>query len=819
MRKITRILLATILAVSLLLGAVSCGENDSVNSIEIMQNPTQTYYSVGDALNLAGGKIKVTFSDGKTAEIALDDESVTVEADTSTVGEKTVMVSYVVNGKTFNTSFKVIVEDETSAEVRLLSEIVKGFVAETKTNDSFDIDFSVSTQYFDLAAKGTLVISDNAISELQLKFTLDRYEEYAGESEYSTDVDKDVPITSYLFENPAVSGFVLECVLKDGTLFGRTGKYYYALKDADQFDESDIKYDSWDAKSFDVRTEETIAGIISMVRENLAVPASSGVFGQILEYIAMITNVEYDGENGRYTVGVEADVAEQIEVIANGLKEFYDTYKDKSIVEVIDALLAANGSDKTLKDYLDTVVNLNVGDMKIKAFIDLVDMILAEDGLSVEAIIDKAMLVPGIGELLAGIPTEEGQSVYDALLETYGKMTLNEVLGAAIVGENAKTDIYDLWINAKYVPYEMTFVESEGKWVCDELELAGTAEELQAEWAGKYTFKPLYDDETELLTGIVVYPTPYPATVFVKAVKSEEGNYGYNVYEVEGLESTMTAAEYTAWKADFDKNNEGEWVNTDNSVGFDVNLHILQLYYMLNDKYEYGITLESLAEFIKTETEIDIPSVIGYIASLDMEKLGGKVSVVFDEKGNLSAVDARLEAKIFMAATEDSAEAAPIIDEYIEISLAIGNYNGATVDVSVDGIESAPYLQTAEIDYGAETYAIGVGKYSSDREIEDLEVTVYFGDGSSYSYVCVSAENLEYVFDPATAKITLSSKTVAAIKDIVGESDCYNLEISCSFTKTVEETTDSKYSEAYCYFAGVEEARGEININLPVAVR
>ncbi|MGN1099953.1 MAG: bacterial Ig-like domain-containing protein [Christensenellales bacterium] len=817
MRKITRILLATILAVSLLLGAVSCGENDSVRSIEIAQNPTQTYYSVGDALNLAGGKIKVTFSDGKTAEIALDDESVTVEADTSTVGEKTVRVSYVVNGKTYNTSFVVTVEDETSAEVRLLSEIVKGFVAEMKTNDSFDIDFAVGTQYFDLAVKGTLVISDNAISEFQLKVTLDRYEEYAGEAEYSTDVDNDVPITSYLFENPAVSGFVLECVLKDGTLFGRTGKYYYALKDADQFDETDIEYGSWDAKSFDVRTEETIAGIISMVRENLAVPASSGVFGQILEYIAMITNVEYDGVNGRYTVGVEVDVAEQIEVLAKGLKEFYDTYKDKGIVEVIDAILAANGNDKTLKDYIDTVVRLNVGEFKIGALIDLVDMVLAEDGLSVEAILDKAMLVPGIGELLAGIPTAEGQSVYDAILENYGKMTLNEVLGAAFVGESAKTDIYDLWINAKYVPYEMTFVESEAKWVCEELGLAGTTEELQAEWEDKYTFKPLYDDETELMTGIVVYPTPYPATLCVNASPDDDGNYLYSVGE---SLSGLTAAEYAEWKADFDKNNEGKWVNTDNSVGFDLNLPILQFYYMLNDKYEYNITLDSLVGFIKAETGIDIPSVLGFVASLDMEKLGGNVSVVFDEKGNLSAVDAGLEAKISMASGTDDAESAPIVDEYIEISLAIGNYNAATVDVPVDGIECAPYLQSAEIDYGAETYVIGVGKYSSDREIEDLEVAVYFGDGSDYDRVCVSAENLQYVFNPETAEITLSSETVAAIKDIVGESDCYNLEISCLFTKMLDEDTKlSSYAEAYCYFAGVVEARGEINVNLPIAVR
>ena len=42
----------------------------SVKSIRVSQNPTRTYYTVGDTLDTAGMKLKVTYSDDSTAEIA-----------------------------------------------------------------------------------------------------------------------------------------------------------------------------------------------------------------------------------------------------------------------------------------------------------------------------------------------------------------------------------------------------------------------------------------------------------------------------------------------------------------------------------------------------------------------------------------------------------------------------------------------------------------------------------------------------------------------------------------------------------------------------
>lgn len=98
--RIISIIMALSLACFFVLTA--CGEPaepvQTVNSIAITTLP-KTEYSIGEALDLTGGVLTVTYSDQTTATVALTDSSVTVtRPDMSSAGAKTVEVSY--GGKT-----------------------------------------------------------------------------------------------------------------------------------------------------------------------------------------------------------------------------------------------------------------------------------------------------------------------------------------------------------------------------------------------------------------------------------------------------------------------------------------------------------------------------------------------------------------------------------------------------------------------------------------------------------------------------------------------------------------------------------------------
>ena len=79
----------------------------TLNSIEIKTEPTKTTYKKGEQLNLAGGQITAKYSDNSTQDINMTTGVTTSGFDSSTVGEKTITVTY--QGKT--ATFKVKVTD------------------------------------------------------------------------------------------------------------------------------------------------------------------------------------------------------------------------------------------------------------------------------------------------------------------------------------------------------------------------------------------------------------------------------------------------------------------------------------------------------------------------------------------------------------------------------------------------------------------------------------------------------------------------------------------------------------------------------------
>lgn len=91
---------------------------DYVTGIQLVSKPTKLAYKYGETLNLAGGSIKVVYASGKTESKQMSASDVKVTGYTSTLGTKTLTVSYTTSNtendqsKTFTIpSFTVTVSD------------------------------------------------------------------------------------------------------------------------------------------------------------------------------------------------------------------------------------------------------------------------------------------------------------------------------------------------------------------------------------------------------------------------------------------------------------------------------------------------------------------------------------------------------------------------------------------------------------------------------------------------------------------------------------------------------------------------------------
>ena len=86
MKSKTRLLL-----VVLLLAACE-GKDATPVSVEVVKNPDRSVYLVDDYLDVTGGILKVTYSNGKTKEVSMTADM--VMPDKLTVGEKVITVTY-----------------------------------------------------------------------------------------------------------------------------------------------------------------------------------------------------------------------------------------------------------------------------------------------------------------------------------------------------------------------------------------------------------------------------------------------------------------------------------------------------------------------------------------------------------------------------------------------------------------------------------------------------------------------------------------------------------------------------------------------------
>ena len=81
--------------------------NDTIDSIQLTNQPTKTIYKYGESLNLAGAEVKVNFGSGNTNTISLPDGNVTISAcsNTTTGVKQNLTVTY--GGKTASNTIDV----------------------------------------------------------------------------------------------------------------------------------------------------------------------------------------------------------------------------------------------------------------------------------------------------------------------------------------------------------------------------------------------------------------------------------------------------------------------------------------------------------------------------------------------------------------------------------------------------------------------------------------------------------------------------------------------------------------------------------------
>lgn len=113
-------ILVAILVLSMTLFAFVACDSDQVESIELVKAPTVVEYDVGSELSLTGSVLKIKFKNGN--EMTGDIESSMVnlnEIDMTTVGEKTVTVTY----KGHSVTFKINVVDLATLKTNAINEL------------------------------------------------------------------------------------------------------------------------------------------------------------------------------------------------------------------------------------------------------------------------------------------------------------------------------------------------------------------------------------------------------------------------------------------------------------------------------------------------------------------------------------------------------------------------------------------------------------------------------------------------------------------------------------------------------------------------
>ena len=108
-------------------------------------------YFLGDTFDKSAGSVRVTTDDGKTANVSMSDENVTVEGfNSATVGAQTVTVRYSANGNTYTDTVSVQVYEAGNVKFSAPGKL---------TYKSHDTELKISDAYFTVTAKDDATLS------------------------------------------------------------------------------------------------------------------------------------------------------------------------------------------------------------------------------------------------------------------------------------------------------------------------------------------------------------------------------------------------------------------------------------------------------------------------------------------------------------------------------------------------------------------------------------------------------------------------------------------------------------------------------------
>ena len=140
-----------------------------VEKISIKSLPNKTKYKVGEELELEGGVIEVTYSDGSTKEVSLTDSKVKVTGyDNKKIGMQQVTVSYENKITTFTVQIEEEKEDEEGNEepsnVRSIS--IKKLPNKTtyKTGDELELDGGILEVTYTDGSKEEIEMTDSGVT-------------------------------------------------------------------------------------------------------------------------------------------------------------------------------------------------------------------------------------------------------------------------------------------------------------------------------------------------------------------------------------------------------------------------------------------------------------------------------------------------------------------------------------------------------------------------------------------------------------------------------------------------------------------------------
>ena len=236
MKSKTRLLLVVLLlALTFTFALAACeGKDATPVSVEVVKNPDKSVYLVDDYLDVTGGILKVTYSNGKAKETPMTADMVL--SDKLTVGEKVITVTYTEGETKLTTTWSVKVYTKFVTELVLVSKPAKlsyvegqrfesaGISVKAVYRDGSEEDVTANVSY----SKTTLSVDDEFVvvsyGERAVKVEVTVVAKTLTSLTVKQAPEKTVYVAGEKFD---ATGLVLTAEYNDGTSFDATSQFSF----------------------------------------------------------------------------------------------------------------------------------------------------------------------------------------------------------------------------------------------------------------------------------------------------------------------------------------------------------------------------------------------------------------------------------------------------------------------------------------------------------------------------------------------------------------------------------------------------------------